>query len=220
MEKRTIIIMLIISTLISLSVIILSYFGIIRYIMIKFQSPESFITNYHKLPKNKEKIILAVSTTPERINKIQPMIISILDQTIKVDQISLILPQKYIEENNTIPNYLTKIVNILPSGKKYGSECCNSLIPMLLHEKECDTIIIALKDNVIYGKDFIEKMLSESENNPDMVLKDQKNKSLLVKPEHYDCNILDRTNNYFNDDWFMNKAKNKVINYTENYNIF
>ena len=93
-------------------------------------------------------------------------------------------------EEYKLPEYLSKIVNVIQKSKNYGKG--NNIIPMLLKEKECDTIIIGINDNVIYGKDFLEILLDENKKNPDAVIIDKKNNSILFKPEHYGCNILDR----------------------------
>ena len=206
MEKRKVIIMTIISTIVSIIVILMSYFGITRYLMLHGQSSEPYIHRYSSLPSaDKGKVVLAISTTPEKITKIKPMINSILDQTVRITQIILIIPH---DDSYKLPSYLQKIVTLYPLGKEYGDNCCNTMVPMLLHEKECDTTIIALLDNVVYGKDFIETLLELSDKNPNTVLRDTKNTAILFKPEYYDCSVIDTT------DWFK---KSKYIDYTENY---
>lgn len=217
MKKRTVIIITVISTILSLVMILLSYFGITRYITLKISSTESYMSNYNKIPKNKKNTIIAISTTPDRIKKIKPVINSILDQTIGVNSIFLIIPQKDIDNNYKLPDNLKHSVVLFPSGKNYGEGCCNSIIPMLLHEKECDSIIISLLDNIVYGKDFIETILTKLDENPKKTIVDNKNRSMLIKPENYDCSIIDRDNNKYTDDWFLKNSI--VVNYTENYKI-
>lgn len=217
MKKRTVIIITVISTILSLVMILLSYFGITRYITLKISSTESYMSNYNKIPKNKKNTIIAISTTPDRIKKIKPVINSILDQTIGVNSIFLIIPQKDIDNNYKLPDNLKHSVALFPSGKNYGEGCCNSIIPMLLHEKECDSIIISLLDNIVYGKDFIETILTKLDENPKKTIVDNKNRSMLIKPENYDCSIIDRDNNKYTDDWFLKNSI--VVNYTENYKI-
>ncbi len=214
MKKSTIIILTIISTILSLTITLASYFGITRYFKIKFSnSSDNLIENYHKLEKHDDsRIVVSVSTTIENINNIRPMINSILDQTVKVSQIYLVL------ENNKdpkIPEYLKNIVNICLAGKNYGEG--TSIVPLLLNEKECDTTIIALKDNVIYGKDYLQILLEERDKNPNKILYDNKKYSILFKPEYYDCNIINRKTKKYNLDWFLNKSQNKVVIYNENY---
>ena len=193
--------------------IIFTYFGITRYLMLRFQPSETYIENYHKLPKSdSKKVVVVVHSTPDRLIGLRPMITSILDQTIKVDRIFLTSSS----ENNLHP-YLKKVVTILPIGKNYGDSFANSLIPILMHEKECDTTIVALIDNVIYGKDFLESILNLSEKTPKTVIVDSKSYAILIKPEYYDCNILDRDKSEYTTEWFLTNSPNKSINYRENY---
>ncbi len=219
MEKRKLIVITIISTIISLVIILLTYFGIIRYVTLKYQtSSDSYIEKYSKLNKHKikGKVIISTATTPERINKIRPMINSILDQTLKVDEIALILQE---DKKYNIPPYIKNIVKIYPSGKDYGKG--TKIIPILFTEKECDTTIIALDDNVIYGKDFIQILLEERDKNPNTVLIDKNKTSLLLKPENYGCEILKRDRDKYDEKWFLDNTKNtRVINYNENYKFF
>ena len=79
----------------------------------------------------------------------------------------------------------------------------NSIIPLLLKEKECDTIIIGLDNNVVYGKDFLELLLDESEKNQDSVIADNNKYAILLKPEHYGCEILERDQEKYDEKWFL-----------------
>lgn len=217
MEKRTIIIITIVSTLLSLVMILFSYFGITRYLTLHMKSSEDFVKNYSKLPKaSKGRVVVSFTTTPDRIKKLKPMINSILDQTVKVDQIALVIPYKYKGKTYDVPEYLKDVVNVFPSGKDYGQG--TKLIPILLREKECGTVIIALNDDRVYGIDFVEVMLGESEESPDSVIIEKGGTAMLVKPEHYGCDVINREKEKFQDEWFTNHAKkNKTINYGENY---
>ena len=97
----------------------------------------------------------------------------------------------------------------------------NKIIPILFKEKECDTTIIAIDDNVIYGKDFIQTLLEERDKNPNTVLIDNNNTSLLLKPENYGCEILKRDRDKYDEKWFLDNTKStKVIKYGENYKFY
>jgi hypothetical protein len=148
----------------------------------------------------------------------KPMINSILDQTVKVDAIALVIPYKYKGKKYDIPKYIKDVANIFPSGKDYGDG--TKLIPMLFREMECSTTIIALDDNIVYGQDFIYTMIEESKKSPNSVLVEKKGTAILVKPEHFGCDVINREKENFDDEWFMSRAKNnKVIDYGENYSI-
>jgi len=220
MEKRTIIILTIVSTVLSLLFILFSYFGITRYLSLHCQSCDGFVEEYSNLPKaSKDRVVISFTTTPDRVEKLKPMINSILDQTVKVDQIALVIPYKYKGQKYNLPKYINNVANVFPSGKDYGKG--TKLIPILLREKEKDTIIVAVDDDRVYGKDFIESMITEAEKNPNTVLIDKSGAVILVKPEYYGCDVIDRKKEKFDNNWFLQKAKkNKVVDYGENYKSF
>ena len=220
MTKRNTIIFSIIISIISAIFILLSYFGITRCWMLKLQNPDTYIENYNKLPTTKQKrVVLSFTTIPDNINKIKPMINSILDQTVKVNQIALVTPYHYNGQKYNFPPYLKNVANNFPSGKNYGEG--TKLIPILLREKECDTIIIAINDNYIYGKDFVETMVKAVEDNPDTVLVDKNHSAIVLRPEYFGCDVIDRDKDKFDEEWFISKAKkSKVIDYSENYKLF
>jgi hypothetical protein len=217
MNKRTIIIITIITTILSLVFTLFSYFEITRYISLHCQPVEPFIKNYSKLPKaSKNRVIISFSTTPDKVEKLKPMINSILDQTVKVDMITIIIPLEYKGKKYNLPKYIQDVAVVLPSGKDYGKG--TKLIPLLLKEKESDTIIIAIDDDRVYGKDFIETMVEEANKNPNTVLIDKKNVAILTRPECFGCDVIDRTKKDFDIEWFLNKAhKTKVVDYNQNY---
>ena len=216
MNKKTVIIITILSTILSIIFILSSYYGIDRYLSLHMKSCENFINKYSYLPKaSTNRVVISFSTTPEKINKIKPMINSILDQTVKVDAIYMVL---LADKNYNTPRYITNVATVVLAGKDSGGG--TKIIPILLKEKECDTIIIALNDNVVYGQDFIFTMIEESNKNPGTVLLDKKGDVMLVKPEYFGCDVINRDTESFDNDWFINQSKhNKVIDYNENYKI-
>lgn len=205
----------IIMTILSLLFIILTYFGITRYITLQLQSPDTYIENYHKLPKSDaKKVNIIIYSDSKNINRLKPMINSILDQTIRVDRIFLVTTDI---TSDKLPEYLKKIVTILPAAKKYGGEFANSLIPMLLNEKNADITIVTLKNNMVYGKDFIETIINMSEKMPKTAILDNKNNALVVKPNYYDPNIFDRNKDIYLDTWFTENIPSHYLKYSENY---
>lgn len=199
--------------------ILFSYFGINRYLTLHIKSSKGYVEEYSKLPKAyKSRVVISFTTTPDKIKKIKPMINSILDQTVKVDQIVMVIPYKYKGKKYDVPEYIKDVANIFPSGNDYGKG--TKLIPILLREQECDTIIIALDDNIVYGQDFVYSLIEHSHNNPNTALVDQKGVAMLIKPGYFGCDVINRKKEKFNNEWFLGKAKySKVINYGENYPI-
>ena len=215
MNKKNIIILIILSTLISFIIIYSTYFGVDRYLNILLYSKYSkkkknkYIEKYTKLneyiPKQ-SNIIISLSAKYEELNKIKPCINSILDQTIRINKIYLFLIGNNDLQN--IPDYLKDIVIIVPT-KDYKKN--TKIIPILIKEKEADTIILALDNDVIYGKDFIQVMLDEMIKNDNIVLVDTKNTCILFKPSYFDSEIINEKN-------FL--KNNKIIKYNENYKIY
>jgi hypothetical protein len=215
MRKRTLIIITIIFTIISLIMIFSSYFGITRYFFCHIKSTDKFIENYSKLPKasTDNKVVISFTCKQEKLHKLKPFINSILDQTVKVDLIAMITP---LEEDYNIPKYIKDITVVFPSGMDCGQG--TKLIPMLLREKEKGTIIISLDENKIYGQDFIYTMIEESKKYPDSVLVDTKGSTILVRSDHFDCDVIKREK--VDNEWFLKKAKNnKIVDYKEIYGI-
>ena len=77
-----------------------------------------------------------------------------------------------------------------------------------------------MKDNVVYGQDFVFTMIEELKKNPGVVLIDKKGDVMLVKPEYFGCDVINREKEDFDNNWFLDKSKNnKIIEYNENYKI-
>ena len=212
MSKKTKIILIIFFTLFSFIIIFTTYLGFDRYLNIllysKYSNNNKYIKNYNKLNEFSPKqsnIIISLYANNEELNKLKPCINSILDQTIRINKIYLFLIGN--DDLQDIPAYLKEIVIIIPT-KDYKNN--TKIIPILIKEKEADTIILSLENNIIYGKDFIEIMLEEMIKNQNTVLIDNKNTCILFKPSYFDAEIINKKH-------FLNN--NKMINYNENYKL-
>jgi len=213
MNKITIIIFLL-----SILLTLIYYFGLIRYLMLYVNPLEKYINNYKNLDKSSSgKVIISLTTTPCKIDKMEMMIKSILDQTVRVDQIVLNIPELYKGEKYNIPEEYKNILNIFTSGRDYGI-AGTKLIPTLLREPDADTIIILLNDDIIYGEDFIETLIHDSESNKEKCI--YSSNSILVKPKFFDEKILNREGNIDNNFILDNLKVEKIkISYFENYKI-
>ena len=172
---------------------LLDYFGFIRHLKNHLYSPSHYIKHYHKLDKiHKNKIIISLTTTPEKLKKIKPVINSLLDQTVKVDLISITVPygKQYI-----LPNNLKDCVLLHRTGKNHGK--LNSLIPVLLREGDNDTSIITVGDDKIYEKDFIENLIQMSIKHPDKVVcvgnDIDTEKGSLFKTNFFDIDFIEKS---------------------------
>jgi hypothetical protein len=113
---------------------------------------------YLKLPKVKStrKVIISLTTIPQRINKLRGTLASLLSQSHRVDEIYINIPPislkgvKYV-----IPKWLSKLNNVKINlcDKDYGP--ATKLLPSLIKEDK-KTIIIIVDDDIIYGFKMVE----------------------------------------------------------------
>ena len=203
-------------TILSLIITVLYYFGIIRYVLLYFKNTNSYLEKYKNLDQadKEKKVIISISVAPDKILKIKPMINSILDQTVKVNQIVLNLPNN-IEYD--IPKEYENIFTVFRCGKDYGE--CNKFIPTILREENNNVIIFLLDENYIFAKDYIENMIEEyKKNNCSVISKG----GILITPEFFDTDIYDRKNKTLNNEWIKEciKSEKKNINSNDTFKIF
>lgn len=206
---------------------------------------KDYVANFKLLEKAcPGRVVISLTTTPKRIKNLTAVINSLLDQTVKVDEIALNLPYKFhnqTDEKYDIPKELEDIINVYRCGKDYGPMTC--LVPTLLREKEAGTKIIFLNDDVIYGKDFIEtivdasvakegigraifvngwntKLWSTYPSGPNVICFKS---GVLIQPEFVGTKIIENVNLTTNPDiWisgWLHKHKTpfRQISYSENY---
>jgi hypothetical protein len=108
------------------------------------------------------RIIVSLTTIPSRINKIEPTIKSIINQTLKPDYIYLNLPNFSIKEQTeyNIPEFIINYPITVLRCNDYGP--ITKLIPTLLMENDPETIIITIDDDNLYPKNLIELLINKS----------------------------------------------------------
>lgn len=223
MEKKTIIIISMISAVISMIYLVLQYFGLIRYTGLYLFSPERYIKNYKDLDKidKTNRTVIALTSTPEKMKNLTPVIISLLDQTVKVDLISIVVPYG---SQYKLPKNLKDAVTIFRTTRNKGD--LTPILSSLIREGESNTKLIILGDNTIYGKDFIEQLIDESNKNPTKIIQvNDKNsinlkKGTVFKTDFFKDDFLnigkdDNYNKWINE-YFKNFPKKRII-YSENY---
>jgi hypothetical protein len=190
-----------------------------RYKNLQKASMQQYINNYGNVGKKcKDKVILSFTTTPSRVKDITPMLLSLLDQTARVDQFAMNIPEKCNDCSYDVPAEYKDICNIYTVGKDYGIG--TKYVPTLLREDNCGTKIILVDDNKIYGKDFIEKIIQESDKHPDKVVyvgpEFNGSSAILIKPEFIDC----INHGKCDDIWLKNnlKADKIMLDYKNNKN--
>ena len=170
MKKRTVLIIFIVLTIVSIAWMIIDYLGLLRLYMLKRKSSlENLIKQYSSIEragKPDEKIVISFSVSEKNKERLINFINSILDQTVRVDDI--------IAVNNTKGDLseIKDVAKIIPCGIDYGN--LNKVIYPLIREKNNDAIIISLDENTIYDKDYIEKMYELQKSRPQTLLYNEK----------------------------------------------
>uniref|UniRef100_A0A6C0E1D0 Glycosyltransferase 2-like domain-containing protein n=1 Tax=viral metagenome TaxID=1070528 RepID=A0A6C0E1D0_9ZZZZ len=206
----------IIFILLLIIVIIFYYYDIFRYIKIHFDSDYEYIKNYKKLNKFNytDRIVISLTTTPDRIQYIKPVIKSLLDQSVKVDQIVLNIPKLCKNKEYDIPKELNSMCNIFTCGKDYGQG--TKFIPTILRETSLNTIIIMVDDDYIYGRNFIKSILSQySKRNCAICM----NEAILIKPEFIDTDVIYANKKNVNNDWIKKYIKSEKYDFEYNKNL-
>lgn len=215
MKKELMIVFIIFSSIISLLIILMEYFCIFRYIKLHYKSYKDISETFKLLPSahSEKSVIVTFSSDKERINNIEPMINSILNQTVKVDHIVLIRP---LFDEYKLPDFVENTTMKIPSGKDYGE--FTNIVPLLLQVSQKDTIIISVKDNIVYGEDFIQTLIELSEEKPDCLLIDEDRTCMLLKPCFFKSDVINRKNKIYDEKWFLDRSKNSYIfKYNNNY---
>ena len=206
------IVLLIGFTLLSLVYAVLDYLQCVRYCETYIYPMDSYLKNYKNITKLKDtpKIVITINTTADRIGKIEPTLKSLLDQTIRVDQIDVNVPEG---DADKIDSKFSKIVSIYELGKDYGE--CKCIVPTLMREGESDTIVIYLKDDVVYGKSFLYNLVKKSKENPDKAIF-YDNDTILVKPKFFDADSYSKK---YDKNWIENNLNvpKMKISYFSNY---
>ena len=202
MKKKTIINLTFISVIFTTIYILVSYFGIVRYLLLHKYNCKDYTEQFNKLEQPEDTINIVLYT--DKPNKITPTINSLLDQTIKVNQIKVILPYK----NNTNIQKDIKNTVWIQNVKKDRAEL-NAIVPALLQTENDNDILIIVKDDMIYGKDFVEDMIDAHKKHTDTIIYARQNKpnsGILIKP------------NFFKND-FVNTKNSTLRNFIEKYKI-
>jgi hypothetical protein len=213
--NKTFLIISVVLTILSVIYMLLDYFGVIRYISIHFKSPEKYSTVYSSLDKgHKNRVIISLHADNKNINKLKPIISSLIDQSVRVDEIAL-----NVDHSTIVPDYLKNYVAI------HRSYNANKLTPTIIREKDTDTLIIALDSDTIYGSDFIADILDAFEDGK-VIYAGKKNGiykgPILIKTGYFDAAFLDLKGDINNIlTHYLSSLPHKKIKTRENFkNIF
>src|SRR3990167_2357413 len=112
-------------------------------------------------------VVVSLTTTPVRIDKIWPTIHSILLQSLLPSKIYLWIPKHYKRYNNSsikkIPEFLVNhpLIDVKFIDKDYGP--ATTLLPCLKMSLAPDTKIIIIDDDCVYAPNIISKLTKFSE---------------------------------------------------------
>lgn len=193
-----------------LSVII--YLGLLRYIYLHFSSTKKHLEKYKSLKNasTKDKVVIVIPVDKSKINKLKPVLNSVLDQTVRVNNIFI----HSTEHKSKFPSDCQNVAYIAKCGCDYGEAM--GIIPALLREDNTETIIIVLRDNVVYGKDFVQTMVEEIKEKDKPI---QTEKAFVIKPKYFKPNTV-RKGPQNDMDWLqecLNDYQLDKVQYMENF---
>ena len=145
-----------------------------RFVSLHLTAPETLVRRHEALPRceGTARVVVSMTTIPDRVARIAPTLSSLLDQTRRPDAIYLNLPRYARREQREyeIPEFLERFscVERISCGRDNGP--ATKLIPTLQRETDPDTCIIAIDDDQIYPRNLIETLVSRSEKLPDAAL--------------------------------------------------
>jgi hypothetical protein len=165
--------------LISIILVILSAFGLKRLFPFvrKHRRQVRFIRETLATSRRSDdrRVIVSLSTVPERIGKLRPTIRSLLRQTRPPDEIVLAVPEFSIREERSyvVPEYVSRLprVRVLRSSKDLGP--ATKFIPAVQEELAAgrgSTLIMVVDDDRVYPRDALETYLCYNEELPEAAL--------------------------------------------------
>src|SRR5438094_1203612 len=121
------------------------------------------------------RVIVSLSTVPDRINNLRPTIQSLLKQTRPPDEIVLAIPEFSIREQRpyVVPKYISRLprVRVLRCPEDWGPATkFISAIQDELAAGRQNTLIMVVDDDRIYPRDALETYLYYSEQLPNAAL--------------------------------------------------
>jgi glycosyl transferase family 2 len=121
------------------------------------------------------RVIVSLSTVPDRINNLSPTIRSLLNQTRPPDEIVLAIPEFSIREQRpyVVPKYISRLprVRVLHCAEDWGpaTKFIGAIQDELAAGRQ-NTLIMVADDDRLYPRDAIETYLYYNEQLPDAAL--------------------------------------------------
>jgi glycosyltransferase involved in cell wall biosynthesis len=152
---------------------------IIKYAKNQYSAdPDNYLHALKMFYRNETPVIISLTTYSKRIESVDKVIASLLEQTVTVDKIIL-----WLDESETNFEQLPKQLRSLISNRFEVKFCPNyksykKLIPTLQEYPEA--VIITFDDDISYPKDQVEKLLLAHYENPNEVITNVA-RNILVK---------------------------------------
>jgi hypothetical protein len=165
--------------LISVALVILAVLGLKRLLprSRKHRRQVRFIreTLANARKSDNPRVIVSLSTVPDRIKNLGPTIRSLLKQTRPPDEIVLAIPEFSVRERRPyiVPKYISRLprVRVLRCREDWGP--ATKFIPAIQDELAAgreNTLIMVVDDDRLYPRDALETYLYYSEQFPDAAL--------------------------------------------------
>lgn len=119
---------------------------------------------YHFYPRS-AKIIVSLTTSPKRIDKIKPVLDSIMAQTCKPDRIVLNLPRVFKRTGDTFSKPLPSFIKNNPIVHVNWCEDigpATKIIPTVYLIKDPNTYILSIDDDIYYPKNLLKMYIAYS----------------------------------------------------------
>lgn len=195
MNKRLMLIMSLVFSLLSLVYVVLDYFGYLRcWRLHASTTSEPYIKGYSKLdtmestsddtPSTRTLIGVSVcdGTSPKRVLQ---TVNSLLDQTVKVDMIVVVHPPTFVPTSE-----LKKAARMMPSGVSSRDQTLSAIRTLVQQEGDADARVLNVGGDVTYGKDFVETLLEKALTAPNAIVcwKESPKKGMVV-PMSTSCSL-------------------------------
>lgn len=130
------------------------------------------IENQNKNKNTQKRIVVSLTTSPQRIHNIKPVLDCMINQTLKPQRIYLNLPRVFKRNGSKfekLPDFITKnplihvnfCDDIGPATK---------IIPTIYHEQDPETYILSIDDDIYYPNYTIEHFIKYQELFPHFIL--------------------------------------------------
>lgn len=229
-SRKTWITASIVASIVSIFYILVQHYGLVRFVSLysRYGCTPDILERYSALQRASTRRVVIVfnsETAYGTTDDLKPMLYSVLDQTARVDQIMMVIqPSSSLEIDHELPPFLKDTVTPLPTHNKHTHPCESCIVPILFKEKERDTLIIVLDNTVVYGKDFIERIVETHDTvSRSCIVTDPWRYAMAFTPSCYSTLPIERdqskVSTVYNKQWFIQNAKEgeHVFPYTDNY---